>query len=263
MFAEMRKRIRCICGTVQVRLWSYGDSHAAGHELGAVTDLGHSWIKENSGFEDRTMARDLLGTYKYQELVRERWYDYLFEIMPDANPDACTPELSFAGQYAKLRDVEFINRAMPGSSNDSIVRRMLQDMDKWDVNDIVMVCHVDESRYMPQHNLDASNYKTHNLPTKVQRVMLDNGPSDMSYLLWNQGLVALMKCIRPNAIVVYSTGNSLAVEDVDLTERLRSVPLSFTDFVKTKWDAEEMRYPGGHFDEICHQEYAKYIKEII
>lgn len=246
-----------------MRLWSYGDSHAAGHELGAVTDLGRSWIREHSGFESRTMARDLLGTTAYQELVRECWYDYLFEIMPNANPDACTPELSFAGQYAKLCNAELINRAMPGSSNDYIVRRMLQDMDKWLDDDIVVVCHVDETRYMPHHDLDALNYKTYNLPTKIQRVMLDNGPSDMSYLLWNQGLVALMKCMRPDAIIVYSTGSSLAVEGVDITERLRTVPLSFTDFVKSKWDAEEMRYPGGHFDEICHQEYAEYINKTI
>lgn len=243
-----------------MRLWSYGDSHAAGHELGAVSDLGRHWLAENAGYLHRTDARNTLGK-DYEELIKNKWYDYLVEIMPNSEPRICSPNLSFAGIIAEKLNRTLINRAVPGASNDLIVRRMIEDIDSWKSSDIILVCFVNSDRYMPEHNIDQLNYKSHNLPFNIQYMFEKHGPSRMSFKLWNQGLIQLMQSLSNNVKLVSSVEVDIEVEGFDVSKNLTNGLMSLTKFVGTKWETEEMRYPGGHFAEVCHEEYANYLIE--
>jgi hypothetical protein len=241
-----------------MRLWSYGDSHAAGHELGVVDDLGRAWLKEHTGYDHRLSARENLGD-RYNDYVKNKWYDYVESILVDASPTQCSPHLSYAGKYAEKLNVEFINRAVPGAGNDMILRRMFHDIALWNEDDYILVTHVDYDRYMPQHDTSKLNYKSYNLPFKVQDTFEQYGPSEISFKLWNQGIVSLMKSLHPNTKLISSVPTDMTVDDVNTIDKLRALPMSFTEFVQSKWDAEDMRYPGGHFHEECHEKFAEYL----
>ena len=128
-----------------MRVWNYGDSHAAGQELGSAYDCGKSWIQENLGFENRTEAVETLGTSKYRVIVKDKWYNYLRDnkkCSTTINGAPCSPEMSYAGAIARHYDVELITRAEPGASNDYSVGKMISDKKHWAVDDIIMICFV-------------------------------------------------------------------------------------------------------------------------
>lgn len=242
-------------------LWSYGDSHAAGHELGAVSDLGRDWLKTNYGFDSRIEAKEKLGS-KYTDIVRTKWYEYLQSIMPENDPRHCTPELSYASVLSCIMGHEFVNRAKPGSSNDYISYLLFADREKWDAEDIIVVSIVTPKRFMPKQDKRIRNHQIHWLPFSVQDTFEKYGPSDESFNLWNQGLVHMMKGIHPNTVILYTTDDDMSVLGFDTTENMRDVPLSLTAFVEENWN-EDMRYLGGHFHEDCHKAYGEYIYGVL
>lgn len=241
-------------------LWSYGDSHAAGHELGSVSDLGKSWLKENYGFDSRIEAREKLGS-KYTDTIRNKWYDYLNTIMPKTNPRHCNPELSYANIFAQKIGHGFANRAKPGSSNDYISYLLFTDKEKWDKDDIIMMSIVTPKRFMPKYNIRVRNHQIHWLPFSVQEVFEKHGPSDESFNIWNQGLVHMMKTFHNNTIILSTTDDDRSVLGFDSTRDIIDIPLSLTAFVEQNWE-EDMRYLGGHFHEDCHKEYGNYLYEV-
>ena len=55
-----------------MKLWSYGDSHALGAELGTehAHDLAKGWLKEQFNYDDRNQARNDLGVEKYNIKIK-------------------------------------------------------------------------------------------------------------------------------------------------------------------------------------------------
>lgn len=240
-----------------MNLWSYGDSHAAGHELGYVNDRGLKWLKENYGYNSRLEAKKILKD-RYIDVVRNHWYNYLAENFPRRKIRNCDPRLSYAGKIANYYDAELINRAVPGASNDMVVHRMLNDMKKWNHEDLILSSVVTPYRFMPEHDMTKTNYQIHWLDIKKQRDFLEIGPSDTSFRLWNQGLLHLIKSLHPNVKLIATVNPNIEVNNVDTTTDLFSVNLSMTQFSANNF-IEDMRYPGGHFDEKVHKAFAEYI----
>ena len=244
-----------------MRLWSYGDSHAAGHELGSSPDLGREWLKKTVGFDSRLEAKEKLGG-KYTEIVREKWYDHLENVMPLSDPRHCNPSLSYAGVLSQELECDFINRAKPGSSNDYMAYRMLQDMKEWMPEDIILISVVTPYRFMPKHNLEKMNYQLHWLPFNIQNTFDKYGASNESILLWNQGLVTMMKAMHIGSVVCFTTDDDMSVLGENMSNYVRDIPLSLSSFVAHNYE-DDMRYLGGHFHEDCHMAYAEYIKGYI
>src|SRR6056300_1253380 len=107
-----------------MKLWSYGDSHAAGHELGTkyTHDLGASWFASEGWHSNdtsttvRNVCRNRLGVEKYNKTIKQKWYKHI--------NNKCTPSLSYAGILADRLGIELINRAEPGSSNSLSIYKM-------------------------------------------------------------------------------------------------------------------------------------------
>jgi hypothetical protein len=240
-----------------MKLWSYGDSHAAGHELGYVTDRGLKWLKENYDYNSRLEAKTHLKN-RYTDVVRNHWYNYLTENFPPRKIRNCDPSLSYAGKIANHYNAELVNRAVPGASNDMIAYRMLDDMQKWNHEDLILSSVVTPYRFMPEHDMSKTNYQLHWLDIKKQRNFLEIGPSYTSFKLWNQGLLHLIKSLHSNVKMIATVELDIEVNNVNTSTDLFSLNLSMSQFAANNF-SEDMRYLGGHFDEKVHEAFAEYI----
>lgn len=247
-------------------LWSYGDSHAAGHELCRIEDLGQSWIQQNYGYSNRLQAKREMGLERYQKEVRSQWYDFLRQeqlCSTKLGNSPCSPELSFAGQLASQLKVTLNNRAIPGSSNDQILFKMLEDRNCWGDQDKVIVSVVTPHRFAPQCEPEKRNFQLHTMPKKAQDVFLEYGPWEETFKLWSQGLIYLAAQLHKNIYLVRTTEADYRCQDIDLSSQLFVSPMSFVKFVQTEFGGKDLRYPGGHFSEKAHSKFADYLISLI
>lgn len=245
-----------------MKLWSYGDSHAAGHELGSVDDLGASWIKKTYGYNDRDELRHKKGLDFYHTYVRQKWSSYIenkCSTLVYGTP--CSPELSYAGEFSKLIGAELINCAVPGSSNDFSMLRLFRDLDKIDKNDIVMFSLVTPMRFLSGAGEEHVRTQIQWQPKKIQKVLYNYGPGDISFNLLAQGLIHTIKSLFPNAIILKTNNDDISVESVDTTTNLLFTENNFTEFVSNN-STEQFRYVLGHIDEKYHKLYAQHLYEI-
>mgnify|MGYP003648119090 CR=1 FL=1 len=233
----------------KIKLWSYGDSHAAGHELGTdySEDVGKSWIR-SIGYKDRSDARNQLGVDKYNKLVKQKWYQAINHL--------CTPSLSYAGQLATLLDYELINRATPGSSNSLNILKMYQDLSKWSNDDVILFSVVTPFRFIPGNDINNTNHQVHWLPKKIANVLWNDGPHEVCFRLQTHGYLHMAKNLHKNVYTLQTVPDDISVEGITPAF---DIQLSFTEFVKNNYDIESLRYPGGHLHEDVHITYAEYI----
>jgi hypothetical protein len=229
---------------MSVKLYSYGDSHAAGHELGTAPDLGKAWLKENFG----TSSRYDIDEKTYNTKVRPAWEKFI-------RGRTCNPQLSYSGQLAKILDIELVDRAIPGSSNDWSAMRLLEDLPNIKADDLVLFSVCTPERFLSGQGTDVTRTQIQWQPEKIQRVLYQYGPSDKSFNLWTQAIVHMIKNIS-NCLVIKTTDNSLDVNGHDTTDiKLES----FTQFALRTAGHEDIRYPVGHIHEDYHKMYAEYL----
>lgn len=236
-------------------LWSYGDSHAAGHELGTEFnhDLGKSWLR-SIGYENRNKARNQLGVNNYNKLVKQKWYEEINHL--------CTPSLSYAGQLSEMLSYNFINRATPGSSNSLNILKMYQDQHNWQSDDLILFSVVTPFRFIPAKGLDESNHQVHWLPKHIAKVLLEDGPHEICFRLQTHGYIHTIRNLHNNTCILQTVSDDISVENI---YPKFDIALSFTEFVARHYnkDVDNFRYPGGHLHESCHTAYAKFIKKNI
>ena len=234
-----------------MKLWSYGDSHAAGHELGTehAHDLAKGWLKEQFNYHDRNQARNDLGVEKYNIKIKKEWYKHI--------NNQCVPKLSYAGLLAKKLEHKLVNRAIPGSSNSLSILNMYQDMDQWDKDDIILFSVVTPLRFIPAHDITEPNHQVHWLSDKDAEVMWRVGPHDVCFKLQTHGYIKLAKSLHKNVFTLKTVGEDTSVEGRDCDINL---PISFTDYLdENGFPTHNYRYPGGHFHETCHELFADHI----
>ena len=232
-----------------MKLWSYGDSHAAGYELGTnySKDMGKSWFC-SVGYEDRNEARNQLGVDKYNKLIKQKWYQEINHL--------CTPSLSYAGHLAKLLDYELVDRASPGSSNSLNMLKIYQDLSKWNNDDVILFSIVTPFRFIPGKDIDSGNHQVHCLPKNIAKVLWEDGPHEVCFRLQTHGYLHMAKNLHKNVYTLQTVPDDISVEGITPAF---DIQLSFTEFVKTNYDIESLRYPGGHLHEDVHVSYAEYI----
>lgn len=245
-----------------MKLWSYGDSHAAGHELGSVDDLGAAWIKQTYGYNSRDELRRKKGLDFYHTYVRQKWSSYIENKCSTlVNGTPCSPELSYAGEFSKLVGAELINRAVPGSSNDFSMLRLIRDVDKIGKNDIVMFSLVTPMRFLSGAGEEHVRTQIHWQPKKVQKVLYHYGPGDNSFNLWTQAVAHMIKGLFPNVIILKTNNDNISVEDIDTTKNLLFTEKDFTQFAFNN-SSRQIRYVLGHIDEKYHKLYAEHLYKI-
>ena len=235
---------------MSIKLYSYGDSHAAGHELGSDPNLGKAWLKENFGFEDRQKAKKQRGE-EYFSKVKNKWLAHI--------KNHCNAELSYAGQYANLIGAELVNRAVPGSSNDWSAIRLLEDLENITSDDIVMFSLCTHERFLSGQGEDVTRTQVQWQPLKVQRILYKYGPSGKSFALWTQAIVHMVKNIA-NTIIIKTTDVDISVNGV---ETINVTAQPFSQFAMYTAGHDDIRYPAGHIHEHYHKLYAEYLKDLI
>lgn len=248
-----------------MKLWNYGDSHAAGHELGTVysDDLGERWFNSigwysnDPGTTVRNVCRNKLGVEKYIKKIRTQWYKHI--------NSQCTPELSYAGLLAKRLGAELINRAEPGSSNSLNIYKMYQDFNQYQPDDIILFSVVTPLRYIPANDITATNHQIHWLPAHQAEVLWDEGPHEVCFRLQTHGYIQLAKSLHSRCYTLKTVNDDMAVLEKDIE---LDIPLSFYQLTEQHVDhlengIDHYRYPGGHLHESLHQAYAEYLYEQI
>lgn len=236
---------------MSVKLYSYGDSHAAGHELGTAPDLGKAWLKENFG----TSSRYDIDEKTYNTKVRPAWEKFI-------SGRSCNPQLSYAGQLAKILDIELVDRAIPGSSNDWSAMRLLEDLPKLNKDDIVLFSICTPTRFLSGRGEGITRTQIQWQPPKVQKILYEYGPHENSYNIWNQGLIHLVKSIPCITHVIKTNKDRIKVKGQDTSRHLLLTETSFTQFANNKAGHIDIRYPVGHIHEAYHTLYAEYLREI-
>ena len=241
-----------------MRVWSYGDSHAAGHELGTIhqRDLGESFLNSLGFYKDssnpaRRIARHKLGIDQYNKLVKEKWYNHINNV--------CTPELSYAGEFSKLLGYEFINRAEPGSSNSLNIYKLYQDLDKFENDDLILFSVVTPFRFIPGSDINKTNHQVHWLPDSIAKTLWEYGPHEVCFKLQTHGYIHLLKNLPQKTIILKTVDDDVSVNEINPSFDLS---LSFSGHVGTySSNIDDLRYPGGHFHESCHKKFAEFIYE--
>jgi len=247
------------------KLWSYGDSHAAGHELGNwwSESCGREWLRQHHGFVDRENAIRVIGQDRYRQVVKEEWYAHL-----DGSTGRYHPAMSYAGELAQLLDYELVNYAKSGNSNSHSMQQITDHSWQWHRDDIVLFSVVTFHRYISASDPEKRNHQRHWLDPDAADIMMTHGPHDDCFKLQTLAYIKMVESMHPNVITLQTVSEDITVGRIGPQFLIRD---SFTDFVENnldKWDtgflysqSEDLRYPGGHFHEDCHKEYAKHIYE--
>jgi len=169
-----------------MKLWNYGDSHAARHEPDSANDIGLSWLKDATGVNSRLEAKEKLGK-NYKHLVKDKWYKYIREgnrcsTLLEGSP--CSPELSYAGIVTRNIEATLMTRARPGAINDLSILRMFEDYNKWHKDDIIIFGIVTPSRFILASDINKTNHQYHWFPDNAQHIFVEYGPHDDLYNLW-------------------------------------------------------------------------------
>ena len=244
-----------------MKIWSYGDSHAAGHELGTkyAHDLGASWFASEGWYSDdpnttvRHVCRNRLGVEKYGKIIKQKWYKHI--------RNQCTPSLSYAGVLAERLGAELVNRAIPGSSNSHSILQMYQDVEQYQPDDIVLFSVVTPFRYIPANDIDATNHQIHWLPEYQAEVLWDVGPHDVCFRLQTHGYIPLARSLHPRCYTFKTVNDDMTVlgKDVDVNIPLSFYQLSEQHVNEPENGIESYRYPGGHLHEDLHVAYGEYL----
>lgn len=227
-----------------MKLWSYGDSHPGGHELGSFDDLGRAWLTKNFNVSDRNQFMQKYGNHVYKNTLYPLW-----------NREIGTPhrpELSYAGQLADIIGAEFVSRAIPGSGNDSSVVNFIQDLKQISSDDVVLFSVSSIHRFVSVVGRHSKLLE--------HTEMISSGPSDNSWKIWGNGMVQLiLNLCKCKLVIVSSTQiDDFDIEGINFIKSLDNFfEIEFMSFAN-QYDYN-VRYPLGHISEHVHKDYAKLI----
>jgi hypothetical protein len=139
---------------------------------------------------------------------------------------------------------------------------MYQDQHNWQSNDLILFSVVTPFRFIPAKGLEEHNHQVHWLPNHIAKVLLTDGPHEICFRLQTHGYIHTLRNLHKNTCILQTVSDDISVENI---YPKFDIALSFTDFVAHHYnkDADDFRYPGGHFHESCHIAYAEYLYEQI
>jgi len=236
------------------KVYIFGCSHAAGHELGPKR-LNYQKFMKARGFDSVIQAMDELSFSEYHKRIARPWYKKINNI--------CTPLQSWAGQIAQKLDMPIVNFAQPGSAFDFQINLLMEQIDNIDWNlDLVLFGTPVSHRYTikPRTKLQSLQLNHFaNMKDRQLTLFLQVLPSDETMLLLHYGLVTYLKHRYPKVVLCEMCAPDENVQNKTFRiENQFYVEESFASFGNK---FEDSLYPGKHYREHIHEKYAEYVLE--
>ena len=237
------------------KVYIFGCSHAAGHELGPKR-LDYKAFMKARGFDSVEQAISKLSFAEYDKEIARPWYKRINNM--------CTPLKSWAGQIAQKLDIPIVNFAFPGSAFDFQVNLLMEQIDNIDWSkDLVLFGTPISHRYSIKPGLTLESIQINHLLANVKfhqtKFLSQILPSDETMLLHHYGLVTYVKQKYPKVVLceMCAPGENVKNKSFRIEDQFY-VEESLAVFAKK---FEDRFYPGKHYREHIHEKYAEYVLE--
>jgi hypothetical protein len=228
------------------KLWTFGCSVIAGCELGSncSQDDITNWWKNNTQYlswDDFIQATE--KDYLLSEDIFEKWWEHI--------KNSESPQLSYGGQLAKILNKKLVSKAVSGSGIDRVFHQLTKFKDKIDwSNDLVIVELTPIYRYMTD---ELKKHRNQQLAL-VTEDCFKNVPSNTTLEYLYQGVLESIKINFP-LVKIIDSGQVVETgkyKHYTINGDIKMNQLANENIHKL----EHVRYPGGHFVEDIHQQFA-------
>ena len=236
------------------KLWTFGCSTIAGCELGSgcSQDDITRWWETNTKYKNKTeFDNDTKFNYLKADKIFEKWWTY---IKKSENPQS-----SYGGQLAKHLNRQLVSNAISGCGMDRVFHQLTKFKNEidWDT-DLVIVELTPIYRYMTDETKEKSN----------QQLALINDMAASSAAVSMATLEYLYDGILERIRVDFPLVKIIDSRQVMETEKYKHYTIN-GDITMNEIANENInklthvRYPGGHFVEDIHQQFAKKLSELL
>lgn len=234
------------------KLWAFGDSMTAGHELGTgyTQEYIEAWLEATAGTPHIDIARQTLGGEQYHLRVSRPWYKHIKE--------SCAPDLAWAGIIARRLGYQLEPHAVPGAGLDWCLDRLerhYKDID-WD-NDLVVIGVPPLKRWKMINNGNAS---WNRVRVRDPKLLIRH----KSLINFNISLLYTIKSLFPKTVIV-DMGLNNSLKDFHETSPLINLDIIpiINDIALDVFADNEInsRYPGHHPKEFVHEQFVDYLLE--
>jgi len=235
------------------KVWAFGDSDTAGHELGSKKINFRNFLKARN-FNTAYEAQKSLSDKQYEDFVSQ-WLKQIDNIQ--------TPELSYAGQVASLLGRNLISNAVTGASVDEQILRLSQTEDKIDwKNDLVIFGVPRPYRWMT-HTGECVQASRVLRKSKTQKLWMEVGMSNIALNIYYASAHTYIKqrwpqvlLIRMHSVLIDPAINLKKMQDCFFSK------VSLAEFANDNY-GQDCTYPGGHFREFVHESYASLLLDML
>ena len=228
-------------------LWTFWCSTIAGCELGSncsQDDITRWWL-DNTKYKNRDdFLKHTNEDYLQVDLLFEKWWQYIRKSEE--------PLLSYGGQLAKNLNRKLVSKAVSGCGIDRVFYQLLKYKDQinWDV-DLVITELTPVYRYMTNEMKEKSNQQ---LALINDYEIAKYAPSNSTFDYLYEGILIRIQNEFPLVKIIDSG---------QVTETVKYKHYTINNDIKMNTLANEnitnlmhKRYPGGHFVEDIHKQFA-------
>lgn len=235
------------------KLWTFGCSVIAGCELGSMLsqqDVSR-WWKDNTKYSNREdFCQATESNYQLAENMFEKWWAYIKQCE--------SPQLSYGGQLAKNLNRQLVSNAVSGCGMDRVFHQLTKFKDQidWD-NDLVITELTPVYRYMTDENKKNRNQQSALL--NGSNIMLSPSNSTLEYLY-----SGILENIRFNFPLAKIIDSGQVMETMKYKQYTINGDIKMNELAnKNINNLEHVRYPGGHFVEDIHKQFADKLVDLL
>lgn len=236
------------------KLWTFGCSTIAGCELGSMLsqqDVSH-WWKINTKYSNREeFSKDTEFNYVLADRLFQKWWAHIKECE--------SPQLSYGGQLAKNLNRQLVSKAISGCGMDRVLyqlRRFKDEID-WD-NDLVIAELTPVYRYMT-HEIKEKGNQQLALIDSIEAAKFAVSMTTLEYLY-----SGILERIRVNFPLVKIIDSGQVMETAQYKHYTINGDTKMNELANENINKlAHVRYPGGHFVEDIHQQFAHKLADLL
>ena len=236
------------------KLWTFGCSTIAGCELGSnLTQQDISrWWKTNTKYSNREeFANDTKFNYLQADQLFEKWWAYIKKSE--------TPQLSYGGQLAKSLNRQLVSKAVSGCGMDRVFHQLTKFKDDIDWNsDLVIVELTPIYRYMTREIKENGNQQLA-LIDSIEASKVAISLTTLEYLY-----SGILENIKVNFPLVKIIDSGQVMETAKYKHYTINGDIKMNELANQNINnLEHVRYPGGHFIEDIHNQFADKLADLL
>lgn len=235
------------------KLWTFGCSVIAGCELGSgcsQQDITRWWATNTKYTTWDDFINDIDSDYRLSEDMFEKWWTYINKSE--------SPQLSYGGELAKILRKRLVSKAVSGCGIDRVFHQLVKFNDQIDwTNDLVIVELTSIYRYMTDENKSRRNQQSALL--NGANIMLSPSNSTLEYLY-----SGILEHIRVNFPLVKIIDSGQVMETEIYKHYTINGDIRMNELANQNINnLTHVRYPGGHFVEDIHQQFAHKLADLL